>query len=165
MDRSDSRILLYLPSPGPPAPLAVSFILENWYLIVAAALSAGLLAWPLIGRGAGAHRVTAADAVTLINRERAVMIDVSEPAEFAAGHAAGARNIPLGSLETGKGLPSNKALPLVVICPSGARSTKAVAVLHKLGHERASSLIGGLAAWREAQLPVEKTALQGKSAT
>ena len=136
----------------------MNFLLDNWHLVLAALTSGGLLLWPLVTRSGGAHRVSVAEAVMLINRERAVVIDVSEPAEFAAGHAINARNIPLADLETAKGLPTNKTLPLVVMCPSGARASRAVATLHKRGHEKATSVIGGLAAWREAQLPIEKSA-------
>ena len=94
----------------------------------------------------------------LINREKAVLIDVSEPAEYAAGHAVGAKSVPLASLETSRDLPKNKSLPLVVVCPTGARAPRAVAVLKKLGFENARVLAGGLDAWRAANLPVEKTA-------
>ena len=136
----------------------MDFLLANWYLVVTALVSGGLLLWPTLQRSsAGSHRVSAAEAVNLINREKAVLIDVSEPAEFAAGHALNARNIPFGSLEGSKSLPSNKQLPLVVMCPTGARANRAVATLRKLGHEKATALIGGLPAWREAQLPVEKS--------
>jgi rhodanese-related sulfurtransferase len=116
-----------------------------------------MLLWPAIS-GGGGGRVSVSEAVQLINREKAVLIDVCEPAEYAAGHAAGARNAPLGSLETSKALPSNKALPLVVVCQTGARSSRAVGILRKLGYEKATSLAGGLAAWREANMPVEKSA-------
>ena len=51
----------------------------------------------------------------------------------------------------------NKTLPLVLCCASGRRSAAAVAVAKKLGHEKAVSLAGGLKAWREAGLPVEKS--------
>ena len=139
-------------------PHPVNFLLDNWYLVFAALASGALLLWPMIGRAGGAGRVSAAEAVRLINREKAVLIDVSEPAEFATGHAANARNIPFGQLEASKQLPSNKALPVLVMCPSGARAGRAVAQLRKLGHAQASAVIGGLAAWREAQLPVEKSA-------
>ena len=88
----------------------MKFLLDNWILVVAALASGSLLAWPLIKRGAGSGGVSTTEAVRLINRERAVLVDVAEPAEFAAGHAAGARNIPLGGLEGAKGLPTNKAL-------------------------------------------------------
>ncbi|MFX7866180.1 rhodanese-like domain-containing protein, partial [Acinetobacter baumannii] len=92
-----------------------------------------------------------------INREKGVLIDVSEPEEFAKGHALGARNIPFGQIEGHKSLPSNKALPLVLVCPTGARAGRAAAQLRKLGYDKAQALAGGLKAWREASLPVEKT--------
>jgi rhodanese-related sulfurtransferase len=134
----------------------VKFLLDNWFLVLAALVSGGMLLWPLLQRGAGGGAVTTAEAVRLINREKGVLIDVSEPAEYAAGHAAGARNIPFGSLEGAKNLPTNKALPLILVCPSGARAGRAVSLLKKQGYEKACSVAGGTAAWREANLPVEK---------
>jgi rhodanese-related sulfurtransferase len=137
----------------------VKFFLDNWYLFLAAAVSGGLLVWPMLGKGAGgAAKVSANDAVQLINREKAVLIDVSEPAEYAAGHAVGSKSVPLGQLEASTALPKNKALPLVVVCPTGTRAGRAVATLKKLGFENARVLAGGLQAWRAANLPVEKTA-------
>jgi rhodanese-related sulfurtransferase len=46
----------------------------------------------------------------------------------------------------------------VIVCPTGTRAQRALAVLKKLGSENARVLAGGLAAWRAANLPVEKTA-------
>jgi len=77
-----------------------------------------------------------------------VLIDVCEPQEFAAGHAIGARNIPLGALATSKDLPSNKALPVILMCASG--------ILRKLGYENVQVVAGGNRAWGEAGLPMEK---------
>nr|WP_246294939.1 rhodanese-like domain-containing protein [Schlegelella koreensis] len=136
----------------------VSFFLENWYLFAVALVSGGLLIWPMLTQGAGGAAVSAADAVQLINRERAVLIDISEPADYAAAHPVGARSVPLSTLETSRDLPKNKALPVVVVCRTGTRAPGAVAVLKKLGFENARALAGGLAAWRAANLPVEKTA-------
>lgn len=137
----------------------MKFFIDNWFLFLAAAVSGGLLLWPLINKGAGgSSKLSTNDAVQLINRERAVLIDVSEPAEYAAGHAAGAKSVPLGKLEASTDLPKNKALPLVVVCPTGARSSRAVATLNKLGFANARALAGGFNAWRDANLPVEKTA-------
>ena len=137
----------------------MNFVIENWYLFAAALVSGGLLIWPILTQGTTAGiKVSTADAVQLINRERAVLIDVSEPAQYAAGHAAGSRSVPLSSLEGSRDLPKNKSLPLVVVCPNGARAPRAVAVLKKLGFENARALAGGLDAWRAANLPVEKTA-------
>jgi len=136
----------------------VSFFVENWYLLVVALVSGAMLLWPMVGRGGGSLSVGTAEAVRLINREKGVLIDVGEPAEFAAGHAAGARNVPLGKLDGARELPSNKALPLVLLCASGARAGRAAALLRKAGYEKAFSLAGGNAAWREAGFPVDKSA-------
>jgi len=136
---------------------AVEFFVNNWVLFLAAIVSGGLLLWPMLGQGAaGGSKVNVAEAVRLINREKAVLIDVSEVAEFAAGHAAGAKSIPLGSLASAADLPKNKSLPVVLLCASGARSTRAAAILRKLGFENPRVLAGGLAAWREANLPIER---------
>lgn len=136
----------------------MNFLIENWFLILAALVSGGLLFWPSLKAGAQGAAVGPAQAVQLINREKAVLIDVSEPEEFAKGHAVGSRNIPFGQIEGHKSLPSNKALPLILVCPSGARAGRAAGMLRKLGYEKAQALAGGLNAWREANLPVEKTA-------
>ena len=135
----------------------MAFLLENWLLILVALTSGALLAWPSVSRRGGSGAVSAAEAVQLINREKAVLIDVSEPAEYASGHAAGARSVPLGSIESSKNLPTNKALPLVVLCPNGAKASRAVSMLRKLGFQDVRSLGGGLSAWREANLPIEKS--------
>jgi rhodanese-related sulfurtransferase len=137
----------------------VKFFIDNWFLFLAAAVSGGLLLWPMLNKGAGgAGKVSPAEAVRLINREKAVLIDVSEPAEYAAAHASGSRSVPLAQIDASTDLPKNKALPLVVVCPTGSRAARAVATLKKAGFESAQALVGGLAAWREANLPVEKTA-------
>jgi len=137
----------------------MDFLTQNWLLILLALTSGGMLLWPMVAGGStGAGKVSATEAVRLINREKAVLIDVCEPAEFAAGHAAGARNVPLGQLDGAKGLPGNKALPIVVVCPSGARATRAAAMLRKQGYDKAVALAGGTNAWRDASLPVEKAA-------
>jgi rhodanese-related sulfurtransferase len=139
----------------------MSFIVANWYLILAALVSGGLLIWPLLKPGAGGG-VDTTEAVRLINREKGVLIDVSEPNEFAAGHAGGARNVPLAQMDggktEGKALPTNKALPLLLICPTGARAGRAAALLRKAGYEKAVAITGGTAAWRVASLPIEKSA-------
>lgn len=136
----------------------MNFFLENWLLIAVAFVSGGMLVWPLVRGGGGAGAVGASEAVRMMNREKAVLIDVSEPREYAAGHAAQARSVPIGQLDASKDLPSNKALPLVVLCPTGARAGRAAASLRKLGYAQARALAGGTAAWRDAGLPIEKSA-------
>ena len=50
----------------------------------------------------------------------------------------------------------NKALPLILVCQSGARSGRAVAIAKKLGYDNTQALGGGLTAWKAASLPIEK---------
>ena len=134
----------------------MKFIIDNWMLLVVAIGSGGMLLWPML-KGATGGALTAARAVQLINREKAVVIDVSEAEEFAAGHVGGAKNLPLGQFEARLAdVVKNKALPLVLVCPTGARAHRAQAMARKLGYEQAQALAGGLKAWKEANLPVEK---------
>jgi rhodanese-related sulfurtransferase len=134
----------------------VKFIFDNWMLLAVALSSASLLFWPVL-KGATGGSLTAQAAVQLINREKAVVIDVCEANEFAAGHVGGAKNIPLNQLEERlASVVKNKALPVILVCQSGARSNRAVAIAKKLGYEQAQSLAGGLGAWKTASLPVEK---------
>ena len=134
----------------------MKYIIDNWYLLLVALASGALLLWPVLKSASGGS-LTPARAVQLINREKAVVIDVCETEEFAAGHLVGAKNLPLSKLE--ERLPTtvkNKALPLVMVCASGARANRAVAIAKKLGYDNAQAMAGGLKAWREASLPVEK---------
>ena len=126
-------------------------------LIAIALSSGGMLVWPLIAGGMNAGALSASGAVQLINREKAVIVDVSEVDEFVAGHVGGAKNVPFGQLEEKlSAAVKNKALPVILVCATGARANRAVAVAKKLGYEQAQALGGGLKAWKEANLPLEK---------
>ena len=101
----------------------MTFLIENWFLLLAAAVSGAMLFVPMLSRRSGATGVSTSEAVQLINREKGVLIDVSEPAEYAAGHAGGSKNLPFGSLETTNDLPRNKALPLLLPIPHCQQET------------------------------------------
>jgi rhodanese-related sulfurtransferase len=134
----------------------VKFILDNWYLVALALISGSLLLWPIL-QGASASGLAPDAAVQLINRSKAVVVDVCEPDEFATGHVVGAKNVPFSELE--KKLTTavkNKGVPVILVCQSGARSGRAVALAKTLGYDQAQSLAGGLAAWKAANLPIER---------
>jgi len=132
----------------------VDFVLDNWYLIALAAASGSLLMLPSLKGAAG---VGVVQAVQLINREKAIVVDVCEAEEFASGHVSNAKNVPLGQLsERLPQVAKNKALPLILVCAKGARAQRAAGIAKGLGYERAVALTGGLAAWREANMPIEK---------
>ena len=125
-------------------------------LVAVAAASALALFWPTLAQGA-AGGIAPTEAVLLMNREKAVLIDVCEPEEFAQGHAVGSKNIPLAQLEAQLPLAvKNKTTPVILVCQAGSRASRAAVQAKKLGYERAEALAGGLKAWREASLPTEK---------
>lgn len=132
----------------------MNFLLENWMLIAVALASGVALIVPTLGKGSG---LSPQDMVQLMNREKAVVIDVCSPEEFAQGHVIGAKNLPVGELEAKLAqVVKNKSTPVVMVCQVGARSSRAVATAQKLGYEKVQSLAGGLKAWQAANMPVEK---------
>ena len=134
----------------------MKFIVDNWYLILLALVTGAMLVVPIL-KGAAQGGLTAAMAVQLINREKAVVIDVCGADEYRAGHVVGAKNVPLADLEAR--LPQvvkNKALPLIMVCASGPRAARAAATAKKLGYANAQVLAGGIKAWSAAGMPVEK---------
>ncbi len=134
----------------------MKFIIDNWMLIAIALSSGAMLLWPVL-QSATAIGIEPAAAVQLMNREKANVVDVSDAAEFAAGHIVGSKNVPLADLEAKlAGVVKNKTQPLVLVCQTGVRSGKAVDVAKKLGYEQAQSLQGGLKSWKATNLPVEK---------
>jgi rhodanese-related sulfurtransferase len=136
----------------------VKFIQENLLLIVVAFVSGAMLLWPYVRRAGGGPAVSAAQATQLINREDALVIDVRDPGEYGTGHILGAKNVPLSRIDAAGSeiAAKRKDKPVIVYCDNGNRSTKAAAALKSQGFGKVVSLSGGLGAWRQAGLPVEK---------
>ena len=136
----------------------MQFVQNNLMLIAVALLSAGMLVWPMIGRRiSGVKEVETLEAIQLINHRDAVILDVREDKEFATGHLPNAKHIPLGQLVARlKDVEKFKKKPIVVNCRSGARSATACGILRKNGFEEVYNLKGGINAWQQANMPVEK---------
>ena len=135
----------------------MSFLIENWYLLVLALVSGIGLALPVLRGGAGLGLQPQA-AVQRINRDKAVVVDVREAEEYAAGHITNAKHIPLAQIE--ERLPQvvkNKKLPVIFVCATSPRSTRAQMVAKKLGYEQPEVLAGGMRAWAAASLQVVKS--------
>ena len=135
------------------------FVSNNIWLVAAAVISGGYVIWPWISKStSGLREVGPMEAVQLMNRKDALVVDVREQGEFSNGHISGAKHFPLASLEKRSSeLKKYTKKPIVVVCASGARSRSACTTLKKLGFEDVSLLAGGIGAWRQASLPVEKS--------
>ena len=135
----------------------MEFIIKNWALVAVAAVSGGMLIWPLLRRGAGGPWLSTLEATQLINRSDALVVDLRNAEDFARGHILGSRNIPLADLERRSGeLDKLKTKPLILHCGDGNRAGSGVAVLRGKGFDKVHNLAGGYTAWQQAGLPVEK---------
>jgi len=138
------------------------FLQKNpWHMMLfgTAVVTGGMLMWPLVSRllGGSTPQVGPTEAVQLINRRDALVLDVRDKADFAAGHIPNARNIPLPELGGRlREIEKFKARPIVINCQSGARSAGVCGMLRKNGFGEVFSLRGGIGGWVEASLPVEK---------
>ncbi len=136
----------------------IPFLQHNIWLVLLTAFSGIMLLLPALrGKMSGANSAGTTEAVQLINHQNALVLDVREPNEFAAGHIANAKHIPLAQLSsTLKTLEKYKDKAIVVNCRSGARSAMACGVLRKNGYTQVYNLKGGIQAWEQAGLPTVK---------
>lgn len=130
----------------------------NMVLFGIAVVSGGMLIWPLVGRLLRpGSEVGAMEAVQLINRRDAVVVDVRDAGEYAAGHITGARHIPeAGLADRIRELEKFKARPIIVSCRTGTRAAGVAGLLRKQGFSEVFALRGGIAAWQQAGMPLEK---------
>ena len=131
----------------------------NMVLFGTVLVTGGMLVWPLIARLLKPGReIGPGEAVQLINRRDAVVLDVRNAQEYKAGHITNARHLPEGEIDARmKELEKIKAKPIIVSCARGNRSLNVANRLQKLGFAEVFSLRGGIAAWQQANMPLEKS--------
>ena len=135
----------------------LKFVTDNIFLVGVAFVSGAMLVWPMVRRGATGASVSTLQATLLINQQNALVLDVREAADYEKGHMLNARNIALGALESRAAeIEKHKAKPVIVVCDDGNRSGRAATALRKQGFEQVFTLSGGIGAWRQAGLPLEK---------
>jgi len=135
----------------------VEFVGNNWML---ASLWVALVVALVLHRSkTSASAVGLQQAVFLINRKDAVVLDVRDKREFDAGHIVDAINIPITKLASRvKELDKFKERPIVVACKMGQHSGEACKILTNAGFADVVRVRGGIAAWRADQLPLVPTA-------
>ena len=105
----------------------------------------------------GYKRVNPAELTALINRESALVVDVSAIADFEKGHVPGAKNVQMSQFDPeSKQLGATKALPVVLVCKTGSTAGDAAKRLKKAGFENVYVLDGGIGSWQQADLPLVK---------
>jgi rhodanese-related sulfurtransferase len=135
-----------------------SFLLENFPLVAIFVASGVMLFWPEIARlGAGGAEIGTLEATRLMNQATTLILDVRDPKDYAAGHLPRARHIPIAELprrvdEIGK----YKDKPVLLTSAAGPRGGAASRLLKNAGFNQVYRLKGGLAAWQQASLPLEK---------
>lgn len=129
----------------------------NMVLFGLALVSGGMLLYPLLRGSRASTEVGPGDAVMLINRKDAVVIDVRDDGEFSGGHITNARHIPEKQIaERVKELEKFKAKPVIISCATGRRSAAVADSLRKQGFADVVNLRGGIGAWVQAGMPLEK---------
>jgi len=128
-------------------------------MLIGLAIGSGLaLLLPMLSRSvAGIASLTVTEAVMLINRKSALVLDVREADEFAQGHLQGARHVPLSQLSARlKELEKFRDKPVLVVCQRGKRANAAAKLLKAQNFTTLNVLKGGMLAWTDAKMPSSK---------
>ena len=140
-----------------PMEQFAAFLLDNAVLTFAFVGLLGALVWTTVA-GAGPGQVSPADAVRLISREDAVVIDLRSDGEFRNGHIVNAVHVPFDQMEGRLArLGKYRQRTVIATCGNGQRSASAVKRLRSEGFERVHRLQGGMTAWQSADLPLTKS--------
>ena len=136
----------------------MQFIQQNMGLVALVVVSGLMIFWPIVNRRiSGIKEVGIMEATQLINHHDALVLDVREDQEYSGGRVPHSKHIPLRQL-SGRvhELEKFKGKPIIAICRSGARSGHGCSVLRKNGFEQVYNLNGGMMAWQQANMPVER---------
>jgi rhodanese-related sulfurtransferase len=134
------------------------FIKQN-AVYVGLAIGSGIaLLWPLLNRSAGVPNISPTEAVLLMNRSKALVLDVRDEAEFLAGHIQGAKHLPVAEIANRlKEIDKYRDKPVLVHCQKGMRAKAACSILQAQKFSQLQNLEGGLDSWIEAKLPIVKS--------
>jgi rhodanese-related sulfurtransferase len=120
-------------------------------------VAAALIANEVARLTRGYKVLTPAGLTQLINRDNALLIDVSSIQDYEKGHIPGARHVAMSQFDPeSKDLAKAKELPVAIYCKTGQTSGGAAKRLKKAGFTQVYALEGGLRSWTEAQLPLVK---------
>lgn len=129
------------------------FVTNHW-ILVTLFIVVSLALLTNIARSAGG--VTPNQAVNMMNKNNAVVIDVRPEKDFKKGHIIGSKNFPASRLPQMKGkLEKYKDSSVLVCCQSGNASADSAKKIRELGVVSAQTIKGGIFAWEQEGLPLE----------
>jgi rhodanese-related sulfurtransferase len=128
----------------------------NHYILVSL-FAALLIALIILETRRGGQKISAQAAVSLINRDEAIVIDIRDRKDFTEGRITGAINIPLASLKSrASELKKHEDKQIIVADKMGQHSAMAVKQLKEEGFNNVVRLNGGIADWKGSNLPLVK---------
>ncbi|HSM10314.1 MAG TPA: rhodanese-like domain-containing protein [Lysobacter sp.] len=136
----------------------LAFANRNLYLSLGlVAITVALIYTEIARLFRGYKSLRPAELTALINRENALVVDLSPSGDFEKGHIAGSRSVASSQFDPeSKLLAKAKSLPVVVTCRTGQVSAGAAKRLKKAGFEQVYWLDGGVQGWQQADLPLVK---------
>ena len=137
----------------------IEFVLHHWELWLAfAVIVVLLLTFELHSKLTGLNNLSPQEAITLVNHNEAVIIDIRDNSNFTKGHIINAVNIPLPQLDSGlKKIEKYKDKPVILSYGVGQAHHKAARLLKQAGFSDLYNLKGGIASWQNAGLPLVKS--------
>lgn len=128
------------------------------HMILVAVFVVLLIAFIVSESSKGGQKISINEATMLINRDKAILVDLRTSQEYKAGHIASALNIPHDAFKTRmKELEKYKERPIILVCKIGQHSGAAGAALKKAGFGLVQSIKGGMGEWEAANLPTVKS--------
>ena len=136
----------------------LAFAGENQFLVmILVGLTLAIVYTEFTRLTSGFKAVDPAGLTALVNRQDALVVDVSAATDYEKGHIAGAKNVQMSQFDAdNKILAKVKELPVAVVCRTGTTSADAARKLARAGFRQVHWLDGGIAAWQQASLPLVK---------
>jgi rhodanese-related sulfurtransferase len=134
------------------------FVVQNIGLVALFVASGIMLVWPELSRlFVGASEIGTLEATRLMNQGSTLVLDVGEDKDYAAGHLPRARHIPVRALSSRvEEIAKYREKAVIVSARSNAQAAAALRALKRAGFKTVYQLKGGVSAWQQASLPLEK---------
>jgi rhodanese-related sulfurtransferase len=131
----------------------LEFLMQQWILVAALLSALGMLLFHETRKAGPA--LSPQQAITLVNSEDGVFLDVREGKDYKQGHIADALHIPFAKLKSREDeLKAYRDRPVIIVCKMGQQAGAAAKQLRAAGFSKVYKMAGGMLEWRNLQLPL-----------